>query len=257
MRTDTANTHAEINLTDEEVAISEKLRHLKMSGMADAFEKQMLNPNVDLKSFMERFSQIVDNEWQVRNDKKFNRNLKKARLRNPEATFDDTLYDPARKLDTELIERLAKCEWIDESRNLLVTGMTGLRKTYISNALCITALRRMKTVLYIKASYLMLELEKARIKSTYLDYIEKIGKLDLLVIDDFGLMDLDQDKCRDLFEVIDSRDGRKSTIVISQLPVKSWFDIFKEHTYADAVLSRLTDKRHSLRLEMNGISMRA
>ena len=100
-------------------------------------------------------------------------------------------------------------------------------------------------------------LEKARIKSTYLDYIEKIGKLDLLVIDDFGLMDLDQDKCRDLFEVIDSRDGRKSTIVISQLPVKSWFDIFKEHTYADAVLSRLTDKRHSLRLEMNGISMRA
>ena len=188
---------------------------------------------------------------------KFKKKKKKARLRNPEATFDDTLYDPARKLDTELIERLAKCEWIDESRNLLVTGMTGSGKTYISNALCITALRRMKTVLYIKASYLMLELEKARIKSTYLDYIEKIGKLDLLVIDDFGLMDLDQDKCRDLFEVIDSRDGRKSTIVISQLPVKSWFDIFKEHTYADAVLSRLTDKRHSLRLEMNGISMRA
>lgn len=75
-------------------------------------------------------------------------------------------------------------------------------------------------------------------------------------IDDFGLMELDLDKCRDLFEVIDGRDGRKSTIIISQFPIKSWFDLFREHTYADACLARITDKRHSYRLEMNGISMR-
>ena len=102
----------------------------------------------------------------------------------------------------------------------------------------------------------MSEMEQARIKSTNLDYLNKLTKLDLLVIDDFGLMDLDLDKCRDLFEVIDGRDGRKSTIIVSQFPVKSWFDLFQEHTYADACLARITDKRHCYRLEMNGISMR-
>lgn len=76
------------------------------------------------------------------------------------------------------------------------------------------------------------------------------------MIDDFGLMELDLDKCRDLFEVINGRDGQKSTIIVSQFPVKSWFDLFQEHTYADACLARITDKRHYYRLEMNGISMR-
>ena len=92
-------------------------------------------------------------------------------------------------------------------------------------------------------------------KSTYLEYVTALSKLDLLAIDDFGLMELDLDKCRDLFEVIDGRDGRRSTIIISQFPIKSWFDLFREHTYADARLARITDKRHSYRLEMNGISM--
>ena len=88
----------------------------------------------------------------------------------------------------------------------------------------------------------MSEMEQARIKSTNLDYLNKLTKLDLLVIDDFGLMDLDLDKCRDLFEVLDTRDGRKSTVVISQFPVSTWFDMFADNTYADACLTRITDK---------------
>ena len=103
---------------------------------------------------------------------------------------------------------------------------------------------------------LMSEMEQARIKSTNLDYLNKLTKLDLLVIDDFGLMDLDLDKCRDLFEVLDTRDGRKSTVVISQFPVSTWFDMFADNTYADACLTRITDKHHTYRLEMNGINMR-
>lgn len=102
----------------------------------------------------------------------------------------------------------------------------------------------------------MLELEQARLKLTYLEYVTALSKLDLLTIDDFGLMELNLDKCRDLFEVIDGWDGRRSTIIISQFTIKSWFDLFREHTYADACLVRITDKRHSYRLEMNGISMR-
>ncbi|MDO4266797.1 MAG: ATP-binding protein [Eubacteriales bacterium] len=244
------------SFTTEEIILCERLRALRMSGMADAFETQLQNPNTDLASFMERFSEIVNHEWQIRYDKKFNRFLKQAHLRYPNADLDQTIYDPARKLDTTSIERLATCHWIDEGKNLLVTGMTSSGKTYLSNALCISALRQLKTVRYIRANTLMLELEQARLKSSYLEYVTALTRLDLLAIDDFGLMELDLDKCRDLFEVIDGRDGRRSTILISQFPVRSWFDLFHDHTYADACLARITDKRHSYRIEMNGISMR-
>lgn len=240
----------------DEILLCERLRSLKMSGMADAFEKQLQDPNADLSTFMERFAEIVDHEWQIRYDKKLNRYLKQAHLRYPDAALDQTIYDPARKLDTNTVERLATCQWIDEGKNLLITGMTSSGKTYLSNALCVSALRRLKTVRYVRANTLMLELEQARLKSTYLDLVTTLSTVDLLAIDDFGLMELDLDKCRDLFEVIDGRDGRKSTILISQFPIKSWFDLFHEHTYADACLARITDKRHSYRLEMNGISMR-
>ncbi len=244
------------SLTKEELQLIERLRYLKMSGMAEAYESQLEDPNADLASFQERLAKIVNHEWQIRFDKKFKRFMKQAHLRYPDADLDETIYDPARKLDTTSIERLATCHWIEEGKNLLITGMTSSGKTHLSNALCISAIRQLKTVRYIRANTLMLELEQARLKSTYLEYVTALSRFDLLAIDDFGLMELDLDKCRDLFEVIDGRDGRKSTIIISQLPVKSWFDLFKESTFADACLSRITDRRHCYRLEMNGISMR-
>lgn len=247
---------SEPSLTAEEILLCERLRSLKLSGMADALETQFMDPNADLAPFMERISAIINQEWQTRYNKKFMRFLKKAHLRYPDACLDETIYDPARKLDTTTIERLATCHWIDEGKNLLITGMTSSGKTHLSNALCISAMRQLKTVRYIRANILMLELEQARLKSTYLDYVTALAKLDLLAIDDFGLMELDLDKCRDLFEVIDGRDGKKSTIIISQFPIHTWFDLFHEHTYADACLARITDKRRSYRLEMNGISMR-
>ena len=250
------STKAKNSLSASEMILCEKLRSMRMSGMAEEFEKQTDDPNIDLLSFEERFSRIVNYEWQLRYEKKFKRYLKAAKLRYPDAVFDDTIYDPARELDTGAIEKLAECHWIDEGKNLLITGMTSSGKTYLSNAICISALRQFKSVQYIRANHLMLELERARLKSTYLEYVNAIMKLDLLVIDDFGLMEFDLDKCRDLFEVIDGRDGKKSTMIVSQFPVKNWFDLFKDQTYADACLARLTDKRHAYRLEMNGISMR-
>lgn len=250
------NTIINPDLRPEEQAISTRLREMKMSGMAEAFERQVLDPNADLSSFMERITELVNTEWQIRYDKKLNRLLRQAKLRYPQADLDDSIYEADRKLDHSSIEKLAACHWIDEGRNLLITGMTSSGKTYLSNALCVSALRKLKTVRYIKASHLMLELEQARMKETYMDQLTLLSKVDLLAIDDFGLMELDIDKCRDLFEVIDGRDGRRSTIIISQFPVKSWFDMFKDGTYADACLSRITDRRHSYWIEMNGRSMR-
>ena len=239
-----------VNYTD----LCIKLRSMKMSGMAEAFEKQLADPNSNLKTFDERIFEIITAEWDLRYSKKFNRYLKKATLKYPTADIDESIYDADRFLDTGTIERLSECNWIEEGRNLLITGCTGSGKTYISNALCISALRRFYSVKYIKASTLIYELEQAQYNGEYLNYTQKISAFDLLVIDDFGLMELDIDKCRNLFEVIDSRDCRHSTMVISQMPVSSWYEMFKDNTYADACMDRIIHKAY--RLEFNGRNMR-
>ena len=230
----------DITLTPQEQALIMRLKSFRVPEMAHILEEQLKDPNADLNTFMERMTAMIDAEWQARADKRFNRLMKEAHLRYPAADLDETIYRPERQLDTQTIERLSTCHG----------------KTYLINAFCVTAMKQSKSVKYIKANTLMSEMEQARIKSTNLDYLNRLTKLDLLVIDDFGLMDLDLDKCRDLFEVLDTRDGRKSTVVISQFPVSTWFDMFADNTYADACLTRITDKHHTYRLEMNGINMR-
>lgn len=250
------NARVETALSAEEQVLLSRLKSFRVPEMARVLESQLKDPNADLNTFMERISELIDAEWQARADKRFNRLMKEAHLRYPTADLDETIYQPERQLDTQTIERLSTCHWIDEGKNLIVTGSSASGKTYLINAICITAMRQSRHVRYIKANTLMNEMEQARIKSTNLDYLNRLTRLDLLVIDDFGLMDLDLDKCRDLFEVLDCRDGRKSTVVISQFPVRAWFDMFSDNTYADACLTRITDKHHTYRLEMNGINMR-
>ena len=244
------------DFTIEESILIERLRSFRVPGMVEEYKRQLQDPNADLLPFQDRFSKLVSAEWFKRYNKKFNDKLKRAKLRYLDADLDESIYEPSRALDTETIELLADCKWIETRKNLLITGMSSSGKTYLSNALCITALRQLKDVQYIRASRLMQELERARNNGKYLEYVEEKLSLDLLVIDDFGLMEFDLDKCRDLFEVIDGRDGRKSTIIVSQFPVKKWYDLFADITYAEACLSRITDAKHSYRLEMNGRSMR-
>lgn len=227
---------------------------MKLPAMAQAYADQAADPDLKLKPFEERFAALVTSEWESRRSKKISRLMKAATLRYQDAAFDDSLNDASRKLDTAAITSLYSGGWIREGRNLLITGLTGAGKTYLSNAYCVQAIQRFQTVRYLKASRLMEEMEKARANGQYMDYIDKASRLDLLVIDDFGLMQLDIDKCRDLFEIIDSREGRKSTVIVSQFPVSDWFEMFKNDTYADACMSRITN--HAYRIEMNGRNMR-
>lgn len=239
------------------VGLLNKLKAMKFSGMAEAYRKQMENPNSSLLSFDERFSQLVNAEWILRYNKKFQRYLKQSGIKLTGASFDETLYDPSRKLDKNTIELLNTCQWIDEGKNLLITGMTGSGKSYYASALGIAALKQFKTVRYKKASRLLMELDAIRKSDDaqeIINQIEEYSKVDLLIIDDFGLMELDIEKCRDLFEILDGREGRRSTIVISQIPVKEWYDLFKESTYADACLDRLLYKAY--RLNFCGDSLR-
>lgn len=241
-------------LSKEENHILDLAYKLKLSHMAEALEKQFLNPNSNLENFITRLTDAIDYEWNQRQNTKFNRLARKATLKYPTADLDSSLYEPDRMLDTRTIELLAKCEWIDEPKNLLITGSAGAGKTHIANALSVIALHQLRTVKYIRANYLLQECEKARADGNYYEYMNRMAGYDLLVIDDFGLMELDMDKCRDLFEIIESRDCRKSSMIVSQLPVIKWWDLFVDNTYADACLSRMTAKAY--RLECNGRDMR-
>lgn len=241
-------------LTSEENTLLDRLYKFKLSHMAEALEGQFLDPNSELEDFHTRITKLVNYEWDQRQTTKFNKLMRKASLKYPNADFDESIYEPDRMLDTHTIELLQSCKWIDEPKNLLITGSAGAGKTHIANALCITALRQLRTVKYIRANTLLFESEKARKLNESYEYVNTLSSYDLLVIDDFGLMELDMDKCRDLFEVIETRDSRKSTMIVSKLPVVKWWDLFKDNTYADACLSRMTSKAY--RLECNGRDMR-
>lgn len=232
----------------------EKLKKLHLSSMIEAYRLQAEDPNSDLRSFDERFKEIVDNEWDTRYNKKLNKYIKKATLKYPDADFDESIYEVDRLLDTKYIEALCELTWINDARNILITGATGAGKTYLANALCIVAIRKFYNVKYIKTSAIIHDLERAEIDKTYDVTLKQYASYDVLAIDDFGLMELDIDKCRNLFELIDARESRKPTIVIAQMPVSSWYDLFEDNTYADASMDRLIHKAY--RIEMNGKNMR-
>lgn len=245
---------AKRSLTVEEYELCNRLKSMRFSGMASELETVLSDPNVDLIPVRECIRRIVDAEWDLRYSKKLNKFIKKAKLKYKAADLDDSIYDPERRLDTHVIEELSECKWIEQGRNLIITGKTSSGKSYLGNALSICALRQFKTVRYTKASQLINELAKAEKLDMYQETVDEYASVDLLVVDDFGLMSLDVNRCRNLFEVLDSRDPFKSIMIISQLPVTAWYDLFKDHTYAEACLARLLTEAY--RLEMNGKDMR-
>ncbi|MBQ7250760.1 MAG: ATP-binding protein [Bacilli bacterium] len=236
------------------LSLSAKLRKMKLSAMADEMERQSADPNAGLIDPLDRIEKLILSEWDLRRTKKLSRFKKAASLRYPEASIDASIHDPQRLLDAPSIEALSTCQWIEEGKNLLVTGSAGTGKTYVVNALCVSAINQFKTVKYSKASHMISELESASVRGEELQMIKEMSQIDLLVLDDFGLMDLDPDKCRRLFELVDSREGRKSTVIISQLPVSSWYSLFKDATYADSCMDRLV--HNAYRLDFRGKNMR-
>ena len=231
----------------------DKLAQMRMHGLARAFQEQLDSEQHDRLSFEERVGLMIDREWAEREARRLTRRLQTARLRE-QACVEDIDYRHERGLDRRLMQRLATSRWVENHQNVLITGRTGVGKTYIACALAQKACRDGHTAIYRRVSRLFSELALAHADGSFHKLLTKLAKTHLLVLDDWGLAPLNAQERRDLLEILDDRSGRQATIVASQLPVDQWHKVIGEPTIADAVMDRLIHGSH--RIALDGESMR-
>ena len=231
----------------------EKLYQMRLDTLAAAFKEQLEQPSLGNLSFEERFAMIVDREWTSRENRKLSRRLKAARLRL-KATVEDIDYRHPRGLDQSVMRSLITCQWIKGHQNVIITGPTGIGKSYLSEALADKACRDGFTALDYRATLLLKELEISRGDGSYLKFLDRMAKIDLLVIDDWVMDPLTDTERRDFLEIMEGRHGFKATVITSQYPVAKWHERIGEPTTADAILDRIIHNAH--RITLKGESLR-
>jgi len=231
----------------------EKLRSLKLNGMLRALEEQNNSSEYEPLSFEERFGLLVDREVIEQENRRLKTRLKKAKLRQT-ACFEDIDFRHPRGLDKTMVLSLGTCRWITEHQNIIITGATGVGKSYLACALAHRACLEGYKALYYRASRLFREFHAAQGNGTYLKLMALIAKYHVLVIDDWGMETLKDQQRNELLEVFEDRHGLRSTIITSQLPVEHWHEIIGNPTIADAILDRLVHNAHKINL--TGDSMR-
>lgn len=225
-----------------------KLEALRLYGMLRALNDQLQTPDCASLSFEERLGLLLDREATDRENQRLAARLKRAHLRQT-ACPEDVDFRHSRGLDRAQFLALCSCAWIKSRDNLLITGPTGVGKTYLACALAQKACREGYTVHYARTSRLLGELSSAHADGTYSRHLASLARVDLLVLDDWGLAPLTEGQRRDLWEVLDDRYDRHSTLVTSQLPVANWYEALGDPTQADAILDRLVHNAHKLPLQ--------
>lgn len=231
-----------------------QMHALRLPAVAAAYERQLQEPEVEGLSFDERLGLLTDAEYRARENKRMARLLRDARLRLPASPEDMDFHTP-RGLERGVVKSLFTCGWIERKQNVILSGPTGVGKTFLTCALGQAACRQGHRVRYARLSRLLDDLLVARGDGRYGSFLQQLARLDLLILDDWGLTPLTSAQGREVLEVLDDRADLRSTCVASQLPFELWHQQIPDPTIADAVLDRLLHKAH--RLLLTGESMRA
>jgi len=230
-----------------------KMKQMKLYGMHSAFKTAIESGKTDHYGIDQFVSMIIDAEWDERHNRRIERSIKNARF-HYKSNIENIHFDQSRNLDRNLMLRLAECEFVEKNENILITGSTGVGKSYLGTALGYQACIQGYKVSYFNTSKLFAKLKMAKADGSYLRELAKIERQDVVILDDFGLQALDSQNRITLLEIIEDRHNNGSIIVTSQIPVQGWYDIIGEKTIADAVLDRLIHQSH--RIELHGESMR-
>lgn len=231
----------------------EALRALKLTGMAEALAQQLEQPQTHELAFEQRLALLIEREQLSRENRRLKRLLSAAKLR-VSACIEDIDYRHQRGLKREQMAALASGEWIARAQNLCLTGPTGCGKTWLACALGNQACRQGRSVHYVRLPRLLEQLRIAHGDGSWGRLMGQLARTELLLLDDWGLGKLNAAQRSDLMELIEERHGRHSTLIASQLPVKTWHELIGEATLADAILDRLLHRAH--RLALSGESMR-
>lgn len=231
----------------------EKLRKMRLTAMADLHWQNVKNNQVVNATADEYIGLLADHEWEDRQQKKITRLLKQAGFKQ-KSSIAEVDYAAIRNLDKNMFERLGTLDFIIRSENVILTGPAGVGKSFLAQALGNQACMMGYKVLYVNTARFFTKLKLAKIDGTYIKETQKISKIDLLILDDFGLQSFDNHTRESLMDIIDDRHNQKSTIVSSQIPVSAWYDVIGEGTIADAILDRLVNSSH--RIDLKGASLR-
>lgn len=231
----------------------EKLQALKLTGMLEALDEQLRSQDIEELSFDERLGLMIDREMTSRDDRRLKTRLKKARLRH-DACMEDIDYRHPRGLKRDQMQQLLSSHWIREHQNIIITGPTGVGKTWLACAMAQKACRDGYSVQYLRLPRLLQDLNLARADGRYVKVMTTRAKIDLLLLDDWGLSPLTESQRRDLLEIVEDRHNVKSTMITSQMPVDHWHELIGDPTLADAILDRLIHNAH--RVPLRGDSLR-
>ncbi|WP_461789417.1 IS21-like element helper ATPase IstB [Pedobacter sp.] len=231
----------------------DKLRKLKFYGMFHAFKGSIETGQTDQYTSDELLAHLIDSEWDYRQNRRIERQILYARFRY-KASIEEIHYHADRSIDRNQVMRLADCTFIDRYENLLITGSTGIGKSYLASAIGYQACMLGYRVLYASTPKLFAKLKMAKADGSYIKEVAKIEKQQLLILDDFGIQPFDTQSRAALMEIIEDRHSKTSLIITSQLPVSKWHEVIGEKTIADAILDRIVHDAH--RIELKGESMR-
>jgi DNA replication protein DnaC len=231
----------------------DKLRKLKFYGMFHAFKSSIETGQTDQYTPDELLAHLIDSEWDYRQNRRIERQILYAKFRY-KASIEELHYHVERSIDRNQMMRLADCTFIDRYENLLITGSTGIGKSYLASAIGHQACMLGYRVFYASTPKLFAKLKMAKADGSYIKEVAKIEKQQLLILDDFGIQPFDAQSRAALMEIIEDRHAKTSLIITSQLPVSKWHEVIGEKTIADAILDRIVHDAH--RIELKGESMR-